>query len=308
MNRLLALAAVIIALLAGGEALGRFNGKAMAAIAHRVNFKVSLLEARGAADFVVLGSSRGNDCVAPGPIAPNGASVATPSSSLSTLEWLAGQTAGTKGLKLAFVELSRRQMADGFADVESPALSVDPGADPVGAWLAEHSALLRGRRAFAVENWSRLPALVAPRLYDGGEFFHTKWLSEAFVFPSAPAAAELAVLVPANDTPAAQQGPEWDRVSAGYQRTVATFTSRGVAVVLYATPVSAKRRAEECDEASRHFRAAVAAATGAPFYDFTCSEVPAAWLTDADEHCGTFGKSRFSAKLGELAREGHGLP
>src|SRR5258706_1925580 len=102
----------------------------MLAVAHRVNFKLALLEARGGADFVVLGSSRGNDCVAPGPIGKNGASLATPSSSLPTLEALAMKSATTPGLKLAFVELSRRQLADGFADVESPVLQVDPLTDP----------------------------------------------------------------------------------------------------------------------------------------------------------------------------------
>ena len=300
--RFFALFGLMLFLLGVGEAFARRSGGLMLAVAHRVNFKVALLEARGRADFVVLGSSRGNDCVAPGPIGPNGASLATPSSSLPTLEYLAQKSAGTPGLKVAFVELSKRQMADGFEDVESPGLSVDASTDPVGAWLAERSALLRGRRALAAENWSRLPALLAPSLYDGSEFFHTRWLTEALASVPSRTPEELSVLVPSADAPAEQSGPEWERVSAGYRRVVDTYRARGVKVVLYGSPLAAKRRAEECDEASRRFRASVAAAADAPLFDFACAEVPEAWLTDRDEHCGALGRDRFSAKLGEVAR------
>ncbi len=300
--RFFALLGVIVAMLAVTEALARRAGGLVHAVAHRVNFKLALLERRGGADFVILGSSRGNDCVEPSPIGPNGASIATPSSSLPTLEYLAQQSAATPGLKLAFVELSRRQLQDGSADVESPGISVDEQTDPVGAFLARHSALLRGRRAFAVENWSRLPALVAPSLYDGSEFFHTRWFTEAFVSVGSAAPEELAALVPAQDAATEQTGPEWERVSAGYRRVVDAFRSRGVKVVLYGPPLAARRRAEECDPASRAFRASVAAAAGAPFFDFACAEVPEAWLTDRDEHCGALGRHRFSTKLGEVAR------
>jgi hypothetical protein len=215
---------------------------------------------------------------------------------------LASSTAATPGLKLAFVELSRRQMAaDDFADVEAPAVAASTD-DPVGNWLQDHSALLRGRRAFAVENWSRLPALLFPSRYDGSEFFHTKWLSEAFVSVPPAAPQELDVLVPSRDAPGEPQGPDWERVSQGYRRVVDAFRSRGVPVLLYGSPLAARRRAEECDEPSRRFRAAVAAFADAPFDDFACDEVPQAWLTDGDEHCGALGRARFSEKLGQAAR------
>lgn len=300
--RFFALLGLIVTMLAVGEALARRAGGLMRAVAHRVNFKLALLERRGGADFVILGSSRGNDCVEPGPIGPNGASIATPSSSLPTLEYVAQQSAATPGLKLAFVELSRRQLQDGAGDVESPGVIVDEKTDPVGALLASRSALLRGRRAFAVENWSRLPALVAPSLYDGSEFFHTRWFTEAFVSVGGASPEELAVLVPAQDAASEQSGPEWERVSAGYRRVVETFRSRGVKVVLYGPPLAARRRAEECDPASRAFRASVAASAGAAFFDFACAEVPEGWLTDRDEHCGALGRHRFSTRLAEVAR------
>lgn len=304
-TRFFALVGLIAGVLLGGERVAVRRGDLMLAIAHRVNFKLALLDARGGADFVILGSSRGNDCVAPGPIGPNGASVATPSSTLSTLEHLAERSAGAPGLKLAFVELSRRQLADGFADVESPGFGVDEASDPAGAWLARHSALLRGRRAFAVENWSRLPALVAPSLYDGSEFFHTRWLAEAFVSPGLPAAGELAGVRPSNDAPGPQAGDEWERVSQGYRGVADAFRARGVKVLFYGPPLSARRRADECDEESRRFRASVAAFADVPFGDFACAEVPEPWLTDRDEHCGALGRNRFSTVLGEWAR---GLP
>ena len=298
--RFFALAGLLLTLLAVGEAIGQRAGDSLLAVAHRVNFKLALLEARGGAELLVLGSSRGNDCVAPGPIGPNGASIATPSSSLPTLEYLAQRSAGTPGLRVALVELSRRQLADGYEDVESPGIQVDRDTDPVGAFLAEHSALLRGRRAFAVENWSRLPALLAPRRYDGSEFFHTRWLSEALASVPELKPGELAPLVASNDAPVEQRGPEWERVSAGYKRVVDTFRARGVKVALYASPLAAKRRAEECDEASRRFRASVAAHADAPYFDFACAEVPEEWLADGDEHCGAVGRDRFSTKLREV--------
>src|SRR5439155_13727460 len=98
---------LVLALLGGGELLGRRAGTMMGAVANRVTFKVELLKARGSADFVVLGSSRGNDCVSPEPLGRvlqmKGSSVATPSSSLETLQYIASAVADTPGLKLAFI-------------------------------------------------------------------------------------------------------------------------------------------------------------------------------------------------------------
>jgi hypothetical protein len=311
------LAGVVVALLGAGELLGRRAGELMGAVAHRVTFKLALLEARGGADVVVLGSSRGNDCVTPGPIVQalgpdwRGASVATPSSSLPTLELIAQRAANAKGLKLALVELSRRQMAEGAVELEE---HPPPDAqDPVGTFLGVESALLRGRRAFAAENWSRLPALVFPSRYDGGEFLHSRWLAESFVFPKPVTPAELEKVQPGGDLPldVVPSGPEWERVSSGYRRVVDTFRSKGVQVLLYGSPLAAHRRAQECDEQSRRFRASVAQAAGASFDDFACDEVDEAWLTDKDEHCGALGRDRFSTLLGSRAAtywKSHAVP
>jgi hypothetical protein len=139
---------------------------------------------------------------------------------------------------------------------------------------------------------------VFPSLYDGGEFFHSRWLAEAFVFPS----REPVTLPPLVDAPLeAPQGPEWNRVSQGYRRVVDAFRDRGVPVLLYGSPLAAHRRPQECDEASRRFRVSVAQAAGAPFADFACNEVDEAWLTDRDEHCGALGRERFSTLLGQQA-------
>jgi hypothetical protein len=302
--RFFSLTAVVLFVLGAGELLGRRAGALMGAVAHRVTFKLALLEARGGADVVVLGSSRGNDCVTPSPIAHalspawRGASVATPSSSLPTLEYIAGRAAQTKGLKLALVELSRRQMEPGEVEVDAPP-AVD-GEDPIGTFLSARSALLKGRRAFAAENWSRLPALVLPSLYDGGEFFHSRWLAESFVFPAQESVTLEPLVAPPLEAP---QGAEWERVSQGYRRVVDAFRARGAQVLLYGPPLSAQRRTQECDEQSRRFRASVAQAAGASFDDFACDEVDEAWLTDRDEHCGALGRERFSTVLGERAKE-----
>ncbi len=298
-TRFFALVGLLLSLFAGGERLARLGR--ISAARHRVTFKLALLDAKGGAHHVVLGSSRGNDCVAPSAFGPGGVSLAVPSTTLETLEQIVEHAAQAPGLKLALVELSRRQAADGPAETEPPLPLVDADEDPAAGLLSRHSALLRSRGAFAPENWTRLAGLIAPRAFDGSEYFRSRWAVEAFKRVPAASPEALDAVRPSGAAAAAQSGPEWERISTGYRRIADGFAARGVKVVLFATPVLGRVREEECDEASVAFRASVAAHAGAPLFDFTCSAVPESWLTDGEGHCGALGRARFSEKLaGEL--------
>ena len=65
MSRLLLLAATILGLLGALELLCRLEPEGLAAVAHRVRFKLALLHAKGEVDFVALGTSRSNDGLNP---------------------------------------------------------------------------------------------------------------------------------------------------------------------------------------------------------------------------------------------------
>ena len=102
MSRLLLLAATVLGLLCTLEVLCRVQPEGLAAVAHRVRFKLALLRAKGPVDFVALGSSRSNDGLNPALLElGSGFSAATPSSSLPTLEF---QAAHLGKQKLVFVE------------------------------------------------------------------------------------------------------------------------------------------------------------------------------------------------------------
>lgn len=298
-TRFFALLSLLCWLFGTGECIARFGGGRVAAARHRVSFKLALLEAKGTAPAVVLGSSRGNDCVAPQRIAPGAVSLTVPSTSLATLEHIAARAAQTPGLKLALVELSRRQAADDVADIEAPGPQFDPEEDPVGAFVTRHSSLLQHRTVFAPENWTRVAGLLVPSAVDGSEYFRSRWFAEGLRPRAQPAPADLAVFIAGTDAAAPQSGPEWERISSGYARVVGHFEERGVKVVLYATPTLGALREEECDDASRALRASVAAHAGVRLYDFTCSVTPQAWLTDTEGHCGTLGRVAFSEKLAQ---------
>src|SRR3954466_3956728 len=107
MSRLLLLAATCFGLLLGLEVLCRVQPEGLAAVAHRVRFKLALLHAKGPVDFVTLGTSRSNDGINPSLLElGTGFSAATPSSSLPTLEFQAAQLGPQK---LVFVEVSKPQ-------------------------------------------------------------------------------------------------------------------------------------------------------------------------------------------------------
>ena len=116
-SRLLLLAATVLGLLCALELVCRAHPEGLAAVAHRVRFKLALLHRKGPLDFVALGTSRSNDGLNPSLLQlGRGFSAATPSSSLPTLEF---QAAHLGPQKRVFVELSRPQSEPTAMDADS---------------------------------------------------------------------------------------------------------------------------------------------------------------------------------------------
>ena len=299
-TRLLLLAATILGLLCALEVLCRVEPEGLAAVAHRVRFKLALLHAKGPVDFVTLGTSRSNDGIDPKLLAlGNGFSAATPSSSLPTLEFQAGQLGPQK---LVFVELSRPQGEPTALDDAAP----PPGSftgDPVGEWLHGHSALLQVRRAFALENLPRVAGLLAARSLDGSEWFRSRQLIETFRPPlPPPGVADDAAWRPvAADATPVTLDENGARIVAGYDRAVASLRASGAKVVLVSPPLGNLWRVEECVPELNGLRAEVSRRTGAPLLDFTCAAVDDRWFVDG-QHLSSPGRARYSKALGDAAR------
>lgn len=303
MSRLLLLAATVLGLLCTLEVLCRVQPEGLAAVAHRVRFKLALLHAKGAVDFVALGTSRSNDGLNPALLElGSGFSAATPSSSLPTLEF---QAAHVGKQKLVFVELSGPQSDPAAMDADSTPPPTTFVGDPIGEWLHRHSALLQVRRAFALENLPRVVGLLAARSLDGSEWFRSRLLVETFRPPAPPEGV--------NDD-AAWKSPAWEpppeppaldedgaRVLAGYERALTSLKTAGSSVVLVGPPVGSSLRAAECTPERRLLRRLVAHRTVTPLLDFTCAEVDDRWFVDG-QHLSSPGRARYSKALGEAVR------
>lgn len=302
-SRLLLLAATVLGLLCALEVLCRAQPEGLAAVAHRVRFKLALLRQKGPVDFVALGTSRSNDGLNPSLLElGTGFSAATPSSSLPTLEF---QAAHVGPQKQVFVELSWPQSSPTAMDADStPAVGSFAG-DPLGEWLHQHSALLQVRRAFALENLPRVVGLLVARSLDGSEWFRSRHLIETFRPPSPPeGVADDAAWRP-QPVDAAREPKVLDedgaRVLAGYERALASLRAQGARVVLVGPPVGSAARAEECTAERNLLRHAISQRTEAPLLDFTCAEVDDRWFVDG-QHLSSPGRAKYSKALGDAAR------
>ncbi|MFT3711542.1 MAG: hypothetical protein QM817_28230 [Archangium sp.] len=305
MRRLLQLIAVVLGLLLALEVVCRFRREGLAAVAHRVRFKLALLHARGAVDFVVLGSSRTNDGVKPPLLGlGDGFSAATPSTSLQTLQFFAD---GLGPQKRVLVEVSRPT----FSDFPMDAIDATPPGsyegDPIGAWLQSHSALLQLRRAFALENLPRVFALFFPSRFDGSEWLRTRFLIEMFREVEAgtapPGVSDDAAWVPLShdlNTPTTLDA-DGERVVNGFVNLVTTLRANGAQVVLTAPPIGSGWKGDECTEPMNAVRREVARRTAAPFLDFTCAQVDDAWFVEG-QHLSALGRAKYSRVLGEAVR------
>jgi hypothetical protein len=304
MSRLLLLAATVLGLLLGLEVLCRLQPDGLAAVAHRVRFKLALLRAKGPVDFVTLGTSRSNDGINPSLLElGNGFSAATPSSSLPTLEYQAAQLGPQK---LVFVEVSKPQFDAAAMDGDASAPADSFAGDPVGEWLHQHSALLKVRRAFALENLPRVAALLAAGSLDGSEWFRSRLLVETFRPPAPPeGVADDAAWKPhsAETRPPAQLSLDEDaqRIVASYERVLNTLKEQGTRVVLVGPPVASYSRTEECTHERMILREYISQKTATPLLDFTCAEVDDRWFVD-EQHLSSPGRAKYSKVLGEAAR------
>ncbi|MDP1828903.1 MAG: hypothetical protein Q8L48_36920 [Archangium sp.] len=306
-TRLLLLVSTVFGLLLALEVLCRAEPEGLAAVAHRVRFKLALLHAKGPVDFVALGTSRTNDGLNPALLGlGNGFSAATPSSSLPTLEF---QAARLGPQKLVFVELSRPQGAPTEMDADTTPPAGSYAGDPLGEWLHAHSKLLQVRRAFALENLPRVVGLLTARALDGSEWFRSRQLVETFRPPSPPegltddAAWKAPPFIPSGVE--GSEVPVFDedatRRLEGFERVVSLLRASGAKVVFIAPPLGAAWRAEDCTPAQNALRQAIARRTAAPLLDFTCAEVDERWFVDG-QHLSSPGRAKYSQALGEAVR------
>lgn len=299
-RRMSLLSATVLGLLLALEVLCRVDADGLGALSHRVRFKLALLRNKGPVDFVALGSSRTNDGLSPATLALGaGFSAATPSSSLATLEYFASNLGPQK---LVLVELSTPQWGTDALELDA-APAADFAGDPLGAWLHERSALLKVRRAFALENLPRVGGLVLARRLDGSEWFRSRFVVETLRPPSPPEGvrddAAWAPLAPVEN--AALLGADAPRVIEGYARAVDALRATGARVVLVGPPLARLWRDDDCTPALDALRAAVAARTQAPLLDFTCAPVDDRWFIDG-QHLTGAGRARYSKALGERLR------
>lgn len=303
MRRLVQLSSVVLGLLLALEVLCRVNAEGLAAVAHRVHFKLALLHAKGEVDFVVLGSSRSNDGLGPAQLGlGRGFSASTPSTSLAALEYFATHLGPQKRVLL---EVSRPTFNPApMDDAQAPATGAFDG-DPIGAWLFAHSKLLQLRRAFALENLPRVYALLFASRFDGSEWFRSRQLVETFRDDAPPPDVhDEAAWVPRAADPTAAPptlDAEGERVVAGFQRIVTALRAQGAQVILMAPPLGAGWRGEECTPELDAVRREVARRTQAPLLDFTCAEVSEAWFLEG-QHLSSPGRAKYSRVLGEAVR------
>jgi hypothetical protein len=300
MSRLLQLAAVVFGLLLGLELLCRIEPEGLAAVAHRVRFKLALLRAKGPVDFVALGSSRTNDGLNPSLLNLGaGFSAATPSSSLPTLEFFATNLGPQRRV---FVEVSVPMSAATPMDADVVSAS-DFAGDPIGQLLMQHSALLRVRRAFALENLPRVFGLLFASSLDGSEWFRSRQLTEMFRVPEPPpGVSDDARWVPfVHDSTAHTLDGEGERIIDGYTRALTKLRATGATVTLVAPPLSSGWRGAECTPEWLAIRAELARRTQTPLLDFTCAEIDDRWFVDG-QHLSASGRAKYSKVLGDALR------
>lgn len=294
---------MVLGLLIGLEVLCRVERDGLGAVAHRVRFKLALLRNKGPVDFVVLGSSRSNDGVQPALLKRgDGFLASTPSSSLETLTYLADNIGAQK---LVLVELSSPQWDPAKLEFDAPP-PTDFAGDPLGEWLHHHSALLKVRRAFALENLPRVGGLLFAARLDGSEWFRSRFVSEALLPANPPEKLtdQQAWRSSAPTADASLLDADATRIIDGYVRAVTALQKGGAKVVLVSPPLAKLWRVDDCVPVKNAIRAAVKERTNVPLFDFTCAEVDDRWFIDG-QHLSAAGRVRYSTVLAEALS---GLP
>jgi hypothetical protein len=276
----------------------------IAAVAHRVAFKVAMFERQPETQLLFVGTSRFNDGISPRAVTSalgagwRGFNASTPGSSLEALAYVVQKTAHRDGLRLVLAELSDRQIAvDNEFTVDAlPAFTDD--AHDAEAWLATRaqarSALLKHRRAWVLENLPRWGGLLAAPWFDGSEWFRTnslvEWLRPASEAPSKPwTPAPIARALPVEAANA--------HSAAAYAALAAEVMGAGRGIVFVTPPVAAKQRAASCSVTLRALAAEIVERSGAEVWDFACAETSDEFFHDGVEHLNERGRQAFSAAI-----------
>jgi len=313
-QRLAAFAVGVLALLGGCELWVRSHEALFRAATHRALAKAALLDRQGPIDVLFVGTSRTQDGVSPrifsqrlaaiGVASPVRAfNLAFTSSSLETLEYLAGRYAAREGLKLVVLELSAPQLKNETPPWEAP--SHPPGTWEEGLFegLEKHSRLVAHRKALVGENLIRLPGLILfPHKLDGSEVMLTDQLRKALGWgsdsrgPDDPDSWRPRVVVPASVPGGAVESPWVPRMA----RIARSFAGRRTRVVFVVPPLAAADASEEQAPMIKRMFAELATASESEVWDF--SE-----LAHADDffrgptHLNDKGRSAFSRALAERA-------
>ena len=283
-------------LLGGAEGLVRGREADFEAAAHRARFKARLVRAQEHLDWVAVGTSRLNDGLSPAALPGRGFNASVPSSSLQAQAFLAEAALARGDVRLLLLELSGPQLMrpDDAELAPGPAAAL---ADLEGRLLAS-SHLVTWRRALVLENLPRLFALAAPRGYDGSEWFRTRWLLERWRPGHVP--------TPPLDAPTVRCGAPGG-APADYRPAVEAWVAlarrareRGVAVRFLAPPLAEARRDEACGPTWQGTWDEVAAATGAPVWDFGCAAAQTLLFHDGHDHLSYEGRLALNARLAPL--------
>lgn len=302
----------LVALAGGAEVAARVFDRSLEAASHRARFKAELLARGGPRDFVVVGTSRLNDGVAPADVqgasgtrhgsSPPGFNASVPSSSLATQVFLGRRALRQPGLRALFLEVSPQQLGA----LEDEGLEVDAAPQPRSFEEAalSASALVRHRRVLMVENLPRLWALARAPAHDGSEFFRTRWLLELVSGPR-PASARMPPperVCPGTSAEAPEAASELAGLAA-WTELAQLAREQGVVPIFVAPPIAPSSRPVECSASGRRLWRALASRSGAVVLSWACAEVPGSWFSDGDHHLGPHGRAAFGEALGEAWAE-----
>lgn len=284
-RRLALYAGCLAACLGLGEGAARSFPDAWAAMGDRVAFKAALFARQGPTPRLVVGTSRLNDAVRARAIDAFNASV--PSSSWQTQGRLAKGALSHPGLKLLVLEVSPEQLAD-EAPLSHP---VEPSPFHLVTW----------RRALAFENWPRGLALLAPRLFDGSEWFRDRWLTEGLKDLGLKAMPKVSFvgrpLVRGADS--VSPPTRWTQVLLAYESLVQTASATAIDTVFVVPPSAGPARSATCGGDFGDFAQALAIRTGKRVLDYGCLAVPDEFFSDGSTHLGALGRAWFTRSLGE---------
>jgi hypothetical protein len=300
MKRLLGFSLALFACAACIELFARRLEPKVAAVSNRVEFKAALFDGQPETQLLFIGTSRFNDGISPKIVSEvlngrgrawRGFNASTPSSSLEALTHVVKRSRQHPGLMLTVIEVSDRQIARdvGFTisdEGERPEAGIEGTLQHA---VATHSAVMRHRRAFVLENVPRWAGLLFAPVFDGSEWFRTNSLFEA--------------LRPKTEIPTEpwQPAPLVSGTAGAPSDIVGIYA--GIAeqaqnVVFVSPPVAPGHHG--CSNEMRALFAAVADRTHKPMWDFACANVPESFFHDGREHLSDVGRVYFSTALAVL--------